>query len=105
MLALMLQAAPARSPLIQPVIMLVSFGLIMYFLIIRPQRKLQTDHAAMVAALKRGDEVMIDGGVIGTVVHIAEDRVTIKSAESRMIVSKVKIARVTPTANTPAAES
>jgi preprotein translocase subunit YajC len=63
------------------------------------------DHASMVSALKRGDEIMTEGGIIGTVVHIADDRITLKSAESRIVVSKLKIARVVPTTNMPAAES
>ncbi len=94
MLALIaLQAAP-RSQMIGPVITLVSFGLIMYFLIIRPQRKIQMQHRVMVDNVKKGDEVMTEGGLIGTVVHLAEDRVTLKSADARVIVAKVKIARV-----------
>ena len=101
MLALILLQAPAtRSPMIQPVIMLVSFGLIMYFLIIKPQRKIQAEHANMVSGLKRGDEVMTEGGIIGVVVHIVDDRVTLKSADARIMVSKLKIARVIPTAST-----
>jgi preprotein translocase subunit YajC len=94
----LLQAAP-RSQMIGPAITLVSFGLIMYFLIIRPQRKIQMQHRAMVDSAKKGDEVMTEGGLIGTIVHIADDRVTLKSADARVIISKMKIARVfSPTA-------
>lgn len=106
MLAMMLLQAPsARSPLIQPFIVLISFGLIMYFIIIKPQRKIQQEHATMLESVKRGDEVVTEGGVIGTVVHIADDRVTIKSADARIVVAKLKIARVIPTTNMPAPES
>src|SRR3954467_8300207 len=99
-----LRAAATRPPLIQPMIVLVSFGLIMYFLIIKPQKKIQSEHANMVGGVKRGDEIMTEGGIIGTVVHVAEDRLTIKSADARLIVSRMKIARVTAsTTTTPAA--
>jgi preprotein translocase subunit YajC len=91
---LVLQAPAARSPMIGPAITLVSFALIMYFLIIRPQKKIQSEHRAMVEGVKRGDEIMTEGGLIGTVVHIAEDRLTIKSADARVVVSKLKVARV-----------
>jgi preprotein translocase subunit YajC len=52
-------------------------------------------HREVLAALKRNDEVMTEGGIIGTVVHITEDRVTIKTAENtRLVVARAKIARV-----------
>ena len=45
----------------------------------------------------------MEGGLIGTVVHIAEDRVTIKSGDTRVVVSKTKIARIiSGTADAPA---
>jgi preprotein translocase subunit YajC len=67
---------------------------IFYFLLIRPQRKAARRHQEVLAALKRGDQVMTEGGILGEVVHIAEDRVTIKSAETRIIVARGKISRV-----------
>ena len=94
LLMLALQAPAARNPLLGPGITMVSFILIMYFLIIRPQRKMQADHRALIEGVKRGDEVLMEGGLIGTVVHIAEDRVTIKSGDTRVVVSKTKIARI-----------
>jgi preprotein translocase subunit YajC len=73
----------------------VSFGLIAWLLLIRPQRKMQQQHQQMLAALKRGDEVMTEGGIIGTVVHMTDDRVTLKSGENtRVLVARIKIARV-----------
>lgn len=76
-------------------IYLVGFGLIFWFLILRPQRRVQQRHQEMVSALKRGDEVMTEGGIIGSVVHLAEDRITIKTAENtRVVVARPKIARV-----------
>lgn len=76
-------------------IYMVAFGMIMWFLIIRPQRKVQQRHQEMLKALKKGDEVVTDGGIIGQVVHLAEDRVTVKTAENtRLIVVRSKIARV-----------
>ncbi len=46
---------------------------IMYFLLIRPQQKKIKEHAAMVAALRRGDQVVTQGGVIGKVVKVKDD--------------------------------
>ena len=94
LLMLALQAPATRNPLLGPGITMVSFILIMYFLIIRPQRKMQAQHRALIAGVKKGDEILTEGGIIGTVVHIADDRVTIKSADARLIISKTKIARI-----------
>ena len=46
---------------------------IMYFLLIRPQQKKVKEHQAMVAALRRGDQVVTQGGIIGKVVKVKED--------------------------------
>jgi len=46
---------------------------IMYFLLIRPQQKKLKDHQAMVSALRRGDQVVTQGGLIGKVVKVKED--------------------------------
>lgn len=46
---------------------------IMYFLLIRPQQKKVKEHQAMVAALRRGDQVVTQGGIVGKVVKVKED--------------------------------
>lgn len=46
---------------------------IMYFLLIRPQQKKVKDHQAMVAAVRRGDEVVTQGGLIGKVVKVKDN--------------------------------
>ena len=46
---------------------------IMYFLLIRPQQKKVKEHQAMVSALRRGDQVVTQGGVVGKVVKVKED--------------------------------
>ena len=46
---------------------------IMYFLLIRPQQKKVKDHAAMVATLRRGDQVVTQGGLIGKVTKVKDD--------------------------------
>ncbi|MFN6977583.1 MAG: preprotein translocase subunit YajC [Gemmobacter sp.] len=46
---------------------------IMYFLLIRPQQKKVKEHKAMVEALRRGDQVLTQGGIIGKVTKVKED--------------------------------
>ena len=73
----------------------VAIGFIFYFLLIRPQRKEQQRHRQMIEELKKGDEVITAGGIIGTVVHTQDDRVTVKTGENtRLIVQRARIAQV-----------
>jgi len=52
---------------------LILIFVIFYFFLIRPQQKKIKDHKSMVAALKRGDEVITSGGVIGRIEKVHED--------------------------------
>ena len=73
----------------------VAIGFIFYFLLIRPQRKEQQRHREMLDQLKKGDEVITAGGIVGTVVHIQDQRVTIKTAENtRLVIQRSRIAQV-----------
>ena len=76
------QAAPAAgggsmlSTLLFPIILIA----IMYFLMIRPQMKRQKEHKAMLDKLNRGDEVITNGGIAGTVMEIGDNFVTVEIA-------------------------
>ena len=52
---------------------LILIFLIMYFLLIRPQQKKMKEHQAMVESLRRGDQVVTQGGVVGKVVKVRDD--------------------------------
>ena len=52
---------------------LILIFVIFYFFLIRPQQKRVKDHKAMIESLKRGDEVITSGGIIGTVDRVLED--------------------------------
>lgn len=53
--------------------LILIFG-IMYFLMIRPQQKKAKEHKAMVEALRRGDEVVTQGGLLGKVSKVKDDK-------------------------------
>jgi preprotein translocase subunit YajC len=100
---------------------MVGFGIqmaaifaIFYFLMIRPQQKQRKQHEERLLQLKRGDAVVTAGGVVGEVVHVKEaakdgaptksldDQITIRSGESKLIVERGRIAKITtgtPTSN------
>lgn len=70
------------------------FFLIIYFLLIRPQRKEQQRHQAMVAALSKGDEIVTSGGIIGTIVHVSDDTLTVKTGENtRVVIERTRVSR------------
>lgn len=70
------------------------FG-IFYFLIIRPQRRQQAEHRKLLESLQKGDQVVTSGGVVGEVVHLKENEITIRSGESKLVVMRANIANVT----------
>ncbi len=62
---------------------LILIFVIFYFFLIRPQQKRIKDHKLMVAALKRGDEVVTSGGVIGKIERIlGDDKVDLLISEN-----------------------
>ncbi|MEO0746187.1 MAG: preprotein translocase subunit YajC [Pseudomonadota bacterium] len=69
---------------------------IMYFLLIRPQQKKVKEHQQMVEALRRGDQVVTQGGLIGKVAKVKEDNeVEVELAEGvKVRVVKSTIAQV-----------
>jgi len=56
---------------------LILIFFVFYFLIIRPQQNKVKEHAAMVNAVKKGDEVVTQGGLIGKVSKVSDDEITI----------------------------
>jgi preprotein translocase subunit YajC len=78
---------------------------IFYFILIRPQSQQRKKHDEMVRSLKKGDEVVTTGGLVGEVVFIKErggddkaggleDRVTIKTGDTRVVIERGRIARI-----------
>lgn len=59
--------------------MLLVFG-VFYFLVIRPQNKKMKDHKAKLEAVRRGDEIVTGGGIVGKIVHIREDKIEVEIA-------------------------
>lgn len=67
------QAAGGAMGAVTSLMPLILIFAIMYFLLIRPQQKKLKEHKAMVEALRRGDQVLTQGGIVGKVVKVAED--------------------------------
>ena len=72
---------------------LVLIFVIMYFLMIRPQQKRMKEHRAMVEALKKGDEVVTQGGLVGKIIAVRDSELEVEIAPG----VKVRVIRSTVT--------
>ena len=95
----------SRNALLGPIFMYGAIFAVFYFVLLRPQGKQRKELDAQIRAVKKGDEIVTTGGIIGEVLHIKEnsadpksnpleDRVTIRSGESKMVVERGRIARI-----------
>lgn len=103
------------NTMLGPIFMYGAIFAIFYFILIRPGQKQRKAQDALIRQVKRGDEIVTAGGIVGEVIHIREstsgegssntpneDRITIKSAESRLIIERGRIARVIRSSTTAA---
>ncbi len=99
------QQAPVAGPgmggfLVQIVLIVAIF----YFVMIRPQQRDRKKHEDTLRALRKGDEIVTAGGLVGEVLHIPaavgeegakmDDRITVKSGDAKVLVERGRIARV-----------
>ena len=88
------------------IVIFVAMFAIMYFMIIRPQQKQAKQHTTMLAALKKGDEVITQGGMIGKIVVITDKVITLEIASGVKIrVLKGSVQSRSGVADEPAAST
>jgi preprotein translocase subunit YajC len=99
-------SAPAGSPagaqgpsgpvamLVQMAPLILIFG-VFYFLLIRPQQQRQKQLAEMVSGVEKGDKVVTNGGLVGTVWAVKEDTVVVQVGDTRLDFVKSSIVSVT----------
>jgi len=90
---------------IQSIIPLILVFGIMYFLLIRPQQKKLKEHQQMVAALRRGDQVVTQGGLIGKVTKVKDDNEVEVEIASGVSVRVVRSSIATVTSKTEPAKA
>ena len=103
---MLLQQSSSGSGLTVLVLQMAAIGLVFYFLILRPSGQARRRQAELLAKLKKGDEVMTSGGIIGRVRDIKEVdadgakevRVTVESGTATIVVERSRIVRVGSTA-------
>lgn len=99
----LLQVASNPNTIFQTLIPPALIFAIFYFIVFRPQMKQRKQLELQMRTIKRGDEIVTVGGIVGEVQHIrelvagtpaGEDHITIRSGESRLVVERARIARV-----------
>ncbi len=89
--------APSQLSPLSPLLMVVVFVGIFYFLLFRPQQKRAREHQNLVSRLSAGDEVVTNGGLLGRVTEVGDTFVTLEVAEGvRVKVQKVQILQLVP---------
>ncbi len=88
------QGAQPQNPLMAflPMVLLV---VVFYFILIRPQQKRQKEQRKMIEALKSGDKVITSAGIVGEVVSVKERTVSLRSADTKLEVTKDSVVAIT----------
>ena len=109
--ASLLAIQAAGGSVAQMVFMYGAIFAIFYFVLIRPQQQQRKKHEASLKTLKKGDEIVTAGGIVGEVLHIAQqtkdgtavtsmdDRITIKSADSKLVVVRARVQTILSSAS------
>jgi len=95
----MAQAAGGAPPGggLSMIVMMGLFVVIFYFLLIRPQQKKQKEHQAMLSKLANGDEVVTTGGILGRIVEITDNFITLEISEGvRIKVQRFHVTSLVP---------
>jgi preprotein translocase subunit YajC len=90
----MLQAQPSAGGGLISILPLVVLFFLFWVMIIVPQRRQAKTHAAMVAALQKGDQVVTAGGLIGTITMVRDDSVELRTGSSTVVVERARITRL-----------
>ncbi len=79
------------------IVMLIVIGLIFWFMLIRPQQKRMKEHKALVEGLKKGDEVVTSGGILGKILAVDDTFISIEVADNTTLkVQKSHVGAVMP---------
>jgi preprotein translocase subunit YajC len=82
--------------------LLVLMGIMMYFLLFRPQQQRSKQQARMLANLKSGDKVVTSSGIVGVVITVKDKTVSLRSADAKMEVTKASVTEILESSDTSA---
>jgi preprotein translocase subunit YajC len=85
------QSPPFWTSLVPLVLLVVVF----YFALIRPQQKKQKEQAQLLKSVRPGDKILTASGIIGTVVSVKEKSISIRSADTKLEITKSAVSEIT----------
>ncbi len=91
-----------RAGMAQTLGLMLFMGVMMYFLMFRPQQKKAREHAELLKTIKNGDKVVTSAGILGTIIGIKDKSVSIRSADTKLEVLKSSISDITERGSTEA---
>ncbi len=87
------QSAPPPWASMVPLVLLFA---VFYFLLIRPQQKRQKEHQQMLESIRKGDQIVTSGGLLGVVTNVKENTFTVRIADGvKVEITKNSVASVT----------
>lgn len=103
-MSLLISSAYAQSPAgggplggSSGIILMLVFVAVFYFLIIRPQQKRMKDQQGMISRLASGDEVVTSGGMLGRIIDVGDNFITLEIADGvRVKVQKAQVTQLVP---------
>ena len=97
-----LTATPAGASMSSTIIMMVMMLAIFYFMLIRPENKRKKEAEQMRSSVKTGDKITTIGGIIGTVVHVKDDKIVVETGADQV---RIEFAKWAISTNETAAEA
>ena len=98
------EGAPQQGGGFQMIFIMIGFIAIFYFLLLRPQKKQQRDRQNMLDAIKKGDKIQTNGGLLGVVTAVDKTEITLRIApEVRVKLARGAVAAVLKASDAPAA--
>jgi preprotein translocase subunit YajC len=87
-------ATPAQQLFASPIIFILLIGVMMYFMIFRPQQQRAKQQARLLSTLKSGDKVATSSGIVGVVITVKDKTVSLRSADAKMEVTKSSVTEI-----------
>lgn len=85
---------PTQQLFSSPIVFILLLGVMMYFMLFRPQQQRAKQQAKLLANLKSGDKVVTTSGIVGTVLTVKDKTVSLRSADAKMEVTKSSVTEI-----------
>lgn len=99
------QPGQAPPPLWVNLVPILLIGVVFWFALIRPQQKKAKEHEQLLKSLRKGDRIITNGGIIGTVISVKDKSVSLRSEDTKLEVLKSAVSEVIERASNSESQS